>query len=617
MLFKKKSKNKQISLKKRIVYWFDNCMAKGSMTLIHFLITASVILAAMIAGIIIIAGFNEDGKVAPVIWDSISTLINAWVPEYSEDSFGYLILMSIVAIAGVFFTSVLIGIITSSIEEKISSLKKGNSVVVEENHIVVLGFYPGESTLLQQLILAADGKPTCVVIAENKEREDLELSVAENINVPKNFRIICRTVDITDPASLEKCSIETCKSIIISPTDDMRTAKAVLAVSVLLHQKGVSGIPINAIISRDENRFPPSSAAANNIATLPTNRIIARMIAHSCTQTGLSATFREIFNFEGCEFYLIQLPATNGITFRALMGQLANATPVGVFRNDLSILNPDPDLVLQETDKIIVFCENRSSAKLMDNRLQSELPQQTDIVTNDEEISTLIFGYNETLPLLLSELSANVSQVHIVAQEIPEQKKHILENIANKRNLDLFYHPAYLRSQQVLLEFAQLTNHIIILNDHEKDAEEADMDVIFLLMNLRDIRERYNLNFNITVEMQKEHNHNLIDDKDRTDFLVSSSMSSLILAQLAENPELNDIFQELLSNRGNEIYLKSPSSFNLEGTHSVVALRQALLNQRHIFLGVLDAAKISHYNLPIDGSITLTNEDFLIVLGNN
>ena len=31
---------------------------------------------------------------------------------------------------------------------------------------------------------------------------------------------------------------------------------------------------------------------------------------------------------------------------------------------------------------------------------------------------------------------------------------------------------------------------------------EADMEAIFLLLNLRDIRKRYNLDFNITMEMQ-------------------------------------------------------------------------------------------------------------------
>ena len=43
------------------------------------------------------------------------------------------------------------------------------------------------------------------------------------------------------------------------------------------------------------------------------------MIAHACTQPGLSETFKEVFNFEGSDFYLISLPGTEGLSFRELL----------------------------------------------------------------------------------------------------------------------------------------------------------------------------------------------------------------------------------------------------------------------------------------------------------
>ena len=100
------------------------------------------------------------------------------MPSFEDGSPGYLILMSITAIAGLLFTSVLIGIITSAIEEKIDNLKRGNSFVLEKDHIVVLGFYPGEYTLINQLILAAGDEPACIVIAEDMEREEMEQNIS-------------------------------------------------------------------------------------------------------------------------------------------------------------------------------------------------------------------------------------------------------------------------------------------------------------------------------------------------------------------------------------------------------------------------------------------------------
>ena len=116
----KKKKKDGFSLKKRIQYWFDNRIANGSLGLIRALIAASLVMAVLIAGLILLFGFEEDSEPAAVIWDSIATVINAWMPYWDEGSLGYLLLMSVTAIAGVLFTSVLIGIVTSAIEDKIS-----------------------------------------------------------------------------------------------------------------------------------------------------------------------------------------------------------------------------------------------------------------------------------------------------------------------------------------------------------------------------------------------------------------------------------------------------------------------------------------------------------------
>ncbi|MBQ9544112.1 MAG: hypothetical protein IJV00_03165 [Clostridia bacterium] len=613
---KKENQSKGFSLKDRFQYWFDNKMTKGSLNFIRVLIVASLLLALLIAGLIILFGFNEEGETASVFWNSISTVINAWMPYFDEGSVGYVILMSITAIAGLLFTSVLIGIVTSAIEEKIGSLKKGNSLVLERDHIVLLGFCPGEYSLLNQLILAAAGRPACVVIAEDMEREEMEQSIEENLDAPKNFRIVCRTVDITDPASLEKCSIETCRTVIVSPADDLRTIKAILAVSALLEDLDAPQISVSAVISNEGYLFPASLAQANNISTLRTNTIIAKMIAHSCTQTGLSETFREVFDFEGCEFYPAHLDGIGKMKFGELAIRLDGAVPAGIFRDGKVTLNPPADFLLGESDRILLFSEESDTEKIA-------LTAPSDVKnvcaensgeTDKEEAETVIFGQNETLPVILRELPENVVNVRLVGA-ITEEKKSELEPIAAKKGLKLKFFDGDTRSDEALCGLSKNAKHIVVLNDHEKDPEEADMEAIFLLINLRDIRRRNGSDFNITVELRKEHNHKLAGCRDHTDFLVSSSMSSLILAQVAENPALIDVFRELLSNDGNELYLKNAAQMKLTGSHSVRDLRSAMLEKGYIMLGILNAEKISRYNPPLDETVSLSPDDDLIVLG--
>ena len=448
------------------------------------------------------------------------------------------------------------------------------------------------------------------------EREEMEQNIRENLDVPKNFRIVCRTADITDPASLEKCSVETCETIIINPTDDLRTIKAVLAVSALLDEKGVPEISVNAIISKNEYRFPPSLVETNNISTFQTNSILAKMIAHSCTQTGLSEAFKEIFNFEGSEFYLINIPGTNGITFEELMCSLTGAVPAGILRENKVTINPPASFQLQENDKVLVFSEESGSAEFIKTDL-TEICIDAAIQMKDEEDSTniVIIGHNETLPIILNELPENISQVYLAGQNMTTEEQEELQSIASERNLALHYFPGNPHSEKMLCKLAQMAEHIVILSNHDMDPEEADMEVMFLLLNLRDIRKRFDLKFNITVEMQKEHNQKLVGRGDHTDFLVSSSMSSLILAQLAESPELLNVFREILSNEGNELYLKNAGKIHLTGYYTVRELRRIFLKHGYILIGYLDAEKNSRFNLPLDETMTLTEEDSLIVLG--
>ena len=612
---KKNAVKKGFTLKQRFSYWFDNRIAEGSLGLIRILIVFSVLLVLMIAGLIMLFGLSEEGEGGAVLWDSIATVINAWMPYSSDGSIGYLILMSCAAIGGVLFTSILIGIITSSIEEKVTALKKGNSHVIEEDHLIVLGLYPGEYTLLQQLIFASEGKPVCIVIADEADREEMEQNIRENLKVPKNVRIVCRTADITDPASLEKCSLETCRTVIVSPTEDMKTIKVILAASALLEEKQAPQISVNAILTRNEYSFPPSLERTHNITTLKTNAILSKMIAHSCTQTGLSETFREIFNFEGSEFYLTGFDGIGGMTFEEIMIRTDRAVPSGVFRNGSILVNPPADFVLEEDDKILVFAEESDAAILRKDAPPGKNLREAVMTRSEEETDIVILGRNETLPVILKELPENVSTVWLVCPDIPEKEKNRLLTAGEARNLNLRFYEEDPESEDYLEKLARMAGHVVILGDHEKDPEQADMDVIFLLLNLRELRRDLGLGYNITVEMQKEHNQKLAGSGESTDYLVTSSMSSLILAQLAESPALIDVFREILSNEGNELYLKQTGSMGLTGTFTGRDLRRIMLREGYIFLGHLDGKKGSRFNIPLDEEIRLDGKDHLIVFG--
>ena len=158
-------KKKKPTWQEKQRYRFDEQMSKGSLGLIRLLAVSTVVVMLLVAVLLHIAGLlaGEAGSFAAELWDTLATIINKWLPFYGDDWSGYRIMMTVAAIFGLLITSVLIGIISSAIDEKIASLKAGNVPVLEEDHIVVLGFKAGEYSLIQELVYGADKRPCWVL----------------------------------------------------------------------------------------------------------------------------------------------------------------------------------------------------------------------------------------------------------------------------------------------------------------------------------------------------------------------------------------------------------------------------------------------------------------------
>ena len=607
------------SFGKKFKYWFDNRMSKGSVGLLRVFLISTLLILLILA----IIGYKIHDAQEQGTLEIVHHLINSWFPSYTDmmDTYksnylfyGLLILASII---GILLTSVFIGIITSAIEEKIMQLRKGQSFVLENDHTVVLGFYPGEYELLNQLILAASKRESRIVVVGDMEKDEMEDLIRENLDVPSNVKIICRSLDMCDSVSLEKAALEEAKAIIIAPTDDKKTTKILLAVSKIINSSYNNKVKVAAIMSSDDYRFPPTLSEKHNVTTLQTNDTIAKIIAHSCTQPGISEAFKEIFNFEGNEFYHVSIPNLEGKTFKELMAKIEKAIPVGICRNDMMILNPSDNTVINGDDTIIIFAEDKESFKYNSDNKVMNYSFKDDIEEKVAEDKVLIIGTNKSLKVLLKELPFNIEEAVIVDQNMDE---NYLQKIRDDiPHLSIRLLKTEFSNEKEIVEIVQDYSHIVVLNRHSKDIEQDDLDNMMLLLKLRDIRTRYKYEYNITTELNSEANQRLVSvDDDLTDYVVATSMSSLFLAQLAESPELYSVFKEILSNEGNEVYLKRAKLLHCDGKKSVTELRQICLALGYIFIGYKKKEdKDISFNPPCDKQVELGHNDSIVVIGHS
>lgn len=138
----------------RFRYWFDNIMAKGTLSLLLLLgvITAIV---AVTGGLLAVALGGADGSgessSGHSIWFTLMHAINTGVLAKEEGTVPYLAVMTVVTLVGIFITSFLIGTISNGIKERITQLQRGRSRVVETGHTVIIGFNDNIISIIEEL----------------------------------------------------------------------------------------------------------------------------------------------------------------------------------------------------------------------------------------------------------------------------------------------------------------------------------------------------------------------------------------------------------------------------------------------------------------------------------
>ncbi len=559
-------KNEKRGWKTVLRYRFDNLMSKGAVALVGilFLVTLAVV---VIAGVLVFL-FGQ-GSILENVWQSVMHVIDAGTITAADTAnLPYLILMSIVTLCGIFITSILIGIITTGFEEKLNSLKKGNSMVVEDNHTLVLGFNESIYTILTELITANENhKDGCIVILSPEEKEDVETAIAKNIQDFKTTRIICRTGNITDMHMLEQCSIDTCRAIIINEQEDFITTKSILAiVSYLRSNPHLTNPPhIVATITENMNYEAASIAGEGHVELILINDAISRIIAQTCRQPGLSNVLVELFDYDGNELYFESMPTLGGKKFGDILNLFEMATPMGLRRGEKIMLNPDNDLELQKDDDILLLVEDDGMAKPMENAISVPditpyLSQKT-VEPNPETV--LILGQNSMLEEILLQLDGyflSGSKVILADEDLNTDKLHALGEKLLHISLQLVDCDTNRRDNLERLVEGSI-NHVLLLSSDDCDTDRSDAMTLLKLIHLRDIARKEDRVFNITSELKNITNQRLAKVAEVNDLVVGSNIVNLILTQISENRDLAIVFRELLQQEGSEIYIRNAAHY--------------------------------------------------------
>jgi voltage-gated potassium channel Kch len=611
-------------------------MSKGTPTLIGSLAIISILLIAVISFIAWISKSSPDKSYLQLAWMSLMRTLDAGTMGGDEGNWLFLFLMFAVTLGGVFVISILIGLLTTGIESKIDSLRKGRSIVIENNHTIILGWSGQVFTIISELIEAnSNQKNGCIVIMGEKDKVEMEEEIRERAGSLKNTRIVCRQGSPIEFNDLKMVNINTAKSIIIIEDSDSNVIKIVLAI-VNSRERRVKPFHITAVLNEASNMHAGIIAGMNFVEFIPGKEIISRLVAQTCRQPGLSIVYTELLDFGGDEIYFSNIPSLKGKTFNEALFMFEKSSLIGISSKGKVKLNPPMDTIIAADDEIIAISMDDDTvipsgmkdyninrdAVLMDKKIGPGF--------NGEIEKALILGWNEKAASIINELDHYVpgGSLLTVAARFPDGIQRVKDNFEkNIKNQVVEFLDANINDREVLNDLTSRGfNHIIILSYSGMNIQEADAITLITLLHLRDISEKTGIKFSIISEMLDIRNKSLAETARVNDFIVSDKLLSLILTQVSENRLLNLVFKDLFDSEGSEIYIRKAAEYIDSGKEfNFYTIIEAASKKNEVAIGYKicsqDTDPGKNYGIHINPAkselIALSGEDSIIVLAEN
>lgn len=631
-----------VSLGAKLRYKFENTLSQGPVAIIGWLALLSLVIIVLAAVVLAVlhTGYGDHPSFLENFWSSLMRTFDAG--NMADDGSGenganwpLRFVALFVTLGGIFVISTLIGTITSGIESKLDDLRKGRSRVLESNHTLILGWSPKVFTIISELIIANENqKNPVIVILADRDKVEMEDELATRFESTKNTKIICRTGSSLDLDELDIANPHEARSIIVlAPEGDNPDIFVIKSILALTNNPNRKSDPYHIIAEiRDQSNMEAATLVGGREAVLvQSSDLIARVTAQTCRQSGLSAVYTELLDFEGAEIYFANEPKLYGKTYREALVAFEDSTVIGIFtKNEDVLVNPPMDTVVGTGDQIMAISEDDDT--LVVGSGASKPIDQSLIVTGLPSIAgperTLMLGWNDKATLIIRELDNYVaagSEVMIVSKVDASAEVALLAAELKNHTITFQLRNATERAVLNALDIPSY-NHIILLCYNEMEVQEADATTMITLLHLRNISEENGKDFSIVSEMLDIRNRALAEVARADDFIVSDKLVSLMLAQLSENKNLERVFATLFSEEGSEIYLKPITDYVQTGKEmDFYTLIEAAAARGETAIGYRIASEIGNpekaygvnCNPRKSDRLTFTVADRLIVLAEN
>ncbi len=563
------------TFKQKLRYYFDNTLSRGTSSVIMWLAVLSLLVIIVFGIVYAVSGINMEGEEGMNFFESMwQTLLRSIDPGTMAGDTGWVFrfIGLLITIGGIFILSTLIGVLTTSLDEKLEQLRKGRSMVIEENHTLILGWSPKIIHIISELIIANENqkKPRIVVLAE-KDKVEMEDEIREEIPDTENTKIICRTGSPLDLTDLKIVNPDGARSIIIiSPEKDNADTyviKSILALTLNPKRKE-SKYHIVAEIKDEENMEVAQIVGKDEAIFVLSPDLTARITAQTCRQSGLSIIYQQLFCYEGDEMYFKNEKSLVGKTYKDAIFAYNDSSVLGFKdKNGKIHINPSMETVLTEGDEILAVTEDDDTiilSGISDYKIKKDAVLKNEAISSVKKERNVILGWNNRGKIIIRELDEYVaegSEIHIISNtENTDEILNELNSVVKNQKIK-FIHGDITRSAELQKNDITSYDNIIILSYYDIDVREADAKTLICLLHIRNMADKKGKKVNIVSEMFNQKNRELAEVTKADDFIISEDLISLFLTQLSETPDLKKVMDVLFEAEGSEFYLKDAKDY--------------------------------------------------------
>lgn len=609
----------------RVRYAFDRALSRGPSVVIGWLgllTLAVIIVAAAVFALARLTGVNGDGRLGfgEALWQAMLRVVDAGTFA-GDTTWSTRLLGLAVTLAGIFIAGSLIGLIANAVDQRIEMLRKGRSMVLEQDHTLILGWSDRVPAVVSELIIANESRrKAAVVVLADTDKTAMEETLRGAIEDWRTTRLVCRSGTTSAAADLAMVNAAGARSVIVMGGNDAAVVKTLLALRT--DDRRTSKPPIVAEVNDDDTARSVRSLLGTNIVIVNSDAVVAELTAQACRQRGLSQVFRELLDFDGDEIYFDSFPTLTGRTYRDAQLAFETSTLMGISTaaGELA-LNPPPATVIAEGDRLVAIAVDDSMFTCADvavpagAALVPEASQEP-----DRQRRVVLVGWSSLGPRVVAELDdflgAETTVEIIVDPSVFDVEA--VENSVDAHHVRVEVVADSGRPEEVVRNAAHRAfDEVIVLGQRDGvSAEEADARTLLLLLafNRLVVDDRLE-RVRIVAEMLQQHHAPLAQATGADDFIVSDELTSLMIAQLSENHHLDRVFRDLFDHASCTIEMMPTATYGASHATCFADVVVAASAQGHTALGYrLHDAGAVVLNPPKGAPLALTDADHLVVL---